>query len=423
MKDYHSFYTDLEKLISINTTFSSPENGFPFGRQTATALEFFLTRAKEMGFETINYDNYAGEVYFGEGEEIGIIGHLDVVPEGDGWRTNPYQLSEKDGVLYGRGVMDDKLPTLLILYTLNEIKNSGVKVNKRFRLFVGCNEETGWKDLEYLTKRTTLPDYGFSPDGDFPVSYAEKGIFIIEVRLPNLKNFSSLCGGTVVNAVCAHASAVCKENTVDKNKLTELGLTLENGNEIHSYGVAAHGSQPQRGKNALKPLFEYFLSQGESVQNILDYLFYDKGGINKLVNEQGATTLSPDLLCEENGVVKITCDCRLPAPFTVEQIETIFKNSGLDYTITEKHPPMLVEKDGWFVNALISAYNTVTGANATPVSMGGSTFARAFKYGCAFGMDFLESDSHIHDANEQVSVADVLRAYEIYKTAVLNLLK
>ena len=376
-----------------------------------------------MGFTTINYDNYAGEIVFGDGEEIGIIGHLDVVPAGEGWLTDPFTLTNKNGVLYGRGVLDDKLPTLLTLYALKELKDSGVKVNKRFRFFAGCNEESGWKDLDYLKSKTTMPEYGFSPDGNFPVCYAEKGIYVITVKIPKLKNFSSLNGGTVINAVCAHASAVCDQNAIDKNRLSELSLTVENGNKIHSYGVSAHGSHPERGKNAIKPLFEYFLSKGEKVQDILDCLFYDLGGIGNLASEQGPTTISPDLLSEDENGVYIACDCRLPAPLKFESVKKILDKYNLNYTVTERHAPMLVDKDGWFVKALTSAYSAVTGDNSPPLSMGGCSFARAFKYGCAFGPDFLVNDSHIHDANEQVAVEEVLKAYEVYKTTLINLSK
>ncbi len=420
MVNSERFYKDLDKLISFKTVAAPKEDGYPFGKQNALALEFFLNVAKDLGFETINYDNYAGEVYFGEGQEIGIIGHLDVVPEGDGWQTDPYKLTEKDGYLFGRGVMDDKLPTLLILYALKELKDSGVKINKKFRLFVGCNEETGWQDVEYLKSKTVMPEYGFSPDGNFPPSYAEKGIFLVKVSVPKLKRFSSLCGGTALNAVCAHATAVANDDAIDKPLLEKFGLTI-NGNLITSVGVAAHGSAPERGKNALKPLFEYFLQTGENVKDVLDYLFYDKGGINKLINEQGATTLSPNILAQDGDKFTIQCDCRLPAPFTIDCLKEIFDRSGLDYTITEKHPPMIVDKNGKFVYALLSAYNSVTGKNEKPVSMSGSTFARAFKFGCAFGMDFCEYDTHIHDANERVKITDIDRAYEIYKNTLFSL--
>ena len=422
MKDYGLFYADLEKLISIDTTFSEPDGQYPFGKKTGSALQFFLERAREMGFETINYDNYAGEVCFGEGEEIGIIGHLDVVPAGEGWQTNPFELVEKDGFLFGRGVLDDKLPMLLVLYALNELKNSGEKINKRFRLFLGCNEETGWQDLDYLKSKTTMPEYGFSPDGNFPVCYAEKGIYIIKVQIPKLKNFSSLSGGTVINAVCAHATAVYNENSIDKTRLNELGLTIENGNVIHAHGVSAHGSRPELGKNALKPLFEYFLSQGENVKDILDCLFYDLGGIGNLASEQGPTTISPDLLSEDDNGVYISCDCRLPAPLTIDSVKEILDKFNLNYTVSEKHEPMLVDKNGWFVTALIDAYCTVTGDNAPPISMGGCSFARAFKYGCAFGPDFLDYDGCIHNANERIKITDIYRAYNVYLTALKNLL-
>lgn len=422
MKNFDLFYKDLETLISFKTDYALPEGNYPFGKQTGLALEFILNRAKEMGFNTINYDNYAGEIYLGEGEEIGIIGHIDVVPAGDGWNTDPFTLTQKDGYLFGRGVSDDKLPTLLLLYILKEIKDGYKNPNKKLRLFVGCNEETDWKDIEYLRTKTVMPEYGFSPDGDFPPSYAEKGIYIIEVSIPALKNFSSLTGGTVINAVCAHATAVSNENGIDKTLLEKHGLTL-NGNLITSVGVAAHGSTPERGKNAIKPLFEYFLSMGENVKTVLDYLFYDVGGIGKLENEQGKVTLSPDLLSEKDGKVLVACDCRLPAPFDINCVKEILDRSGLEFTIKEKHPTMMVDKNGKFVNALLSSYNAITGKNESAVSMGGSTFARAFKYGCAFGMNFCEYDNNIHNANECVKLTDVERAYEIYKKTLEELLK
>ena len=85
------------------------------------ALHYFLNLAKNFGFETKNYDDYAGEIIFGEGEEIGIIGHLDVVPEGEGWNTPPYELTKIDGIYYGRGVSDDKGLTLMNLYALKAL--------------------------------------------------------------------------------------------------------------------------------------------------------------------------------------------------------------------------------------------------------------------------------------------------------------
>ncbi len=418
---YNEFLTDLKHLLSFKSVLGESKKDMPFGEQNALALSFILSLAKKFGFETINYDNYGGEIIFGEGEEVGIIGHLDVVPTGIGWESDPFTLTEKDGVLYARGIVDDKTAPLQCLYALREIKQIGVKPNRKIRLIVGCDEESGWRDIDYIKTKTTLPEYGFSPDGNFPLSYAEKGITIATFTIPALKNFSNLKGGTVVNAVCDFAQATPTDKGIDIALLKKHGLTLNNG-VIESRGKAAHGSCPHLGINALKALFEYFLDMGEDVKNIVDYLFYDKGDISLIENEQGKVTLSPDLLIEENGKIKIVCDCRIPAPLQTTDLLSTFDKFNLPYTAVEKHPSVMVEKNGWFVDCLLSAYNSATGESATPISLGGSTFARAFNKGCAFGPEFPDKNYNIHDANEHISVEDLLLSFDIYKRAILNLL-
>ena len=298
MENFTSFKKDLETLVSFNSERGAATPDAPFGENVKKALEFFLSRAREMGFETVNYDNYIGEVYFGECEEIGIIGHLDIVPAGGDWHTDPFTLTEKDGYLYGRGVVDNKSPVLMALYVLKELKDSGIKPQRKIRLFAGCDEETSWQDIAYLKTKTTLPEYGFSPDGNFPASYAEKGMYEIEFSFPTLKKFNNLTGGTVVNAVCAYAKAQASADAIDLNLLKRFNLNVLDGGIIESAGISAHGSTPHLGKNALKPLFEYFYHQGEAVKEIIDFLFDDKGGISKLYTEQGNVTFSPDLLRE-----------------------------------------------------------------------------------------------------------------------------
>lgn len=422
MNNFNQFIIDLKNLISHKTIGGKKDNDAPFGKQLKDCLNYFLTRAKEMGFETINYDNYGGEVVFGNGEEVGIIGHLDVVPTGIGWDTDPFTLTEKDGVYYGRGLADDKTPLLSCLYALKELKDSRKPVNRKFRLIAGCDEEIGWRDIDYIQTKTTFPEYGFSPDGNFPLTYAEKGIMEVSFSFPKLKGFTDISGGSVVNAVCDYASVRPLNTEINTDKLTKYNLAFENG-LIVSRGKAAHGSTPHLGKNALLPLFEYFLEMGENVQGVLDYLFYDKGGINAFKTEQGALTLSPDLICQDNDTITITCDCRIPAPMTIEEVLPIFNAFGLEVKTKVRHQPMMVEKDGWFVQTLLNAYNEITGESAVPLSMGGSTFARAFKKGCSFGPSWSDYNNHLHDANENLPKEQLLKAYEIYKKTIFDLAK
>ena len=422
MKYFLEYLTDLKTLISFKTTLGESEKFAPFGIENKKALDFFLSRAKSFGFTVVNYDGYAGEVTFGDGEEVGIIGHLDVVPVGIGWNTDPWTLTEIDGTYYGRGVSDDKLPLLSCLYAMRELKEVIDLPKRKIRLFVGCNEETGWQDVDYLLSHTTLPEYGFSPDGNFPLSYAEKGILIVKVTLPTLKNFYDLKGGTAVNAVCDYASIRARNGNVDKNLLDKFNLKLTDGNLIESFGKAAHGSTPHLGKNALLPIFEYLTAVGEDFKDVINCLFRDVYGVGNLSNEQGKVTFSPNLIEQNGDGFTLSCDCRIPAPFTPKNVTDILARFGLKYLAEEKHPPVMVEKDGWFVKTLLGAYNAVTGENATPISMGGSTFARAFKKGCAFGPKFKGHDDKIHDANENVPKENLLKAFEIYKLSLKKLL-
>ena len=423
MENFNEFIADLEKLVSINTENAPEALDAPFGENNKLALNTFLDIAKRMGFETRNYENYIGEVCFGEGEEIGIVGHLDVVPAGIGWNTPPYQLTKIGDTYYGRGTSDDKGPLLLSLYALKALKDSGIKVNKKFRLFAGCNEESGWQDAEYFSKNYGFPEYGFSPDGIFPLSYAEKGMFVVKFSLPKLKNFTNISGGTATNAVCDQASCTANTKGIDLRLINKHGLKLD-GNKIVSFGLSAHGSRPDLGVNAMKALFEYFLDVGEDVQNLLDCLFYDKHGVFKQKNEQGGLTLSPNLINETEQEIIITCDVRIPAPMSSAQVKTILDKFNISYTSIEKHPPFMVEKDGWFVQALLSAYKEVSGdKNAEPIAMGGSTFGRVFEKGCSFGMDFPNMLNGIHEANEHVTEWEYKTGYEIYKKALMNLAK
>ncbi len=421
--DYQTFIKDLSKLIAFKTVQGEALPNAPFGIENKRALNFFLSLANEFGFSTINYDNYGGEIYFGEGEELGIIGHLDVVPAGNGWETDPFTLTEVDDFLYARGTEDDKTPCLLCLYALKELKEEGVKFNKKVRLLVGCNEESGWKDVEYMKEKTTFPKYGFSPDSNFPVSYAEKGLTHLKVALPKFKKFSSLCGGTVINAVCDYAKVTVDKDAIDLDLIKKYGLTLKDDCILESVGIGAHGSAPEKGKNALYPLLKYMEESGEDLYGLPDLLFKDGIGLSKFQNEQGKTTISPNLIITEGEKQYLACDVRIPAPVTLNDLKGNFALIKQEYTLTERHEPFMAKKDGWLVCGLLSAYNEVTGENAEPQYQSGSTFARVFEVGCGFGFGSTKGTRGCHEPNEGVSIEHLKKSFEIYKKAIYNLVK
>ncbi len=426
MKNYSQFLQDLSLLISAESVESEPAIDAPYGVGVKKAYTAFIGIAKRLGFNVIDYDGYIGEIRLGGGNDIcsnalGVIGHLDVVPSGDidKWNTPPYALTIKDGVLYGRGVTDDKGPMLCVLYAIKELLDEGVKFNRQLRFFIGLNEETGWKDVERYRQIGTFPTEGFSPDGNFPVTYAEKGPNAVTFRFAYNGAFRGFKGGVVVNAVCDHAIAVGK---VDDELVKKYGLVVKEG-VIESNGKSAHGSKPELGKNAILPLLRYIDEvENGTVTPLIKYLFNDELGILKIGNETGYATLSPDLLSFENGEIVLTCDFRVPAKMNINEFIPLFDKTGIKYSVKKSRDPHFVDDKSQLVQELLSAYNTVMQTSELPYSCSGATFASVFERGVAFGPEFEGCDGAIHEPNEYMTEKHLLKIFEIYKQALKNLL-
>ena len=134
---------NLTTLVSYPSVLDTSDAKYPFGKANADCLAAALNLCEQYGFKTKNLDNYCGYAEIGEGEElIGVIGHLDVVPVSDGWKTDPFTLTRDGNKLYGRGSSDDKGPVCCSMAALQIVKQLRPNLNKRIRLIMGCNEET-----------------------------------------------------------------------------------------------------------------------------------------------------------------------------------------------------------------------------------------------------------------------------------------
>ena len=165
----------LKKIIAYKTVEGESKTGMPFGEENYRCLEETLKLCRSFGMKTVNMDGYCGYAEIGEGELVGILCHLDVVPTNDKWDTDPYTLTVKDGYIYGRGGVDDKGPAVLNIFALKELLETGVP-KKRIRLIFGCNEESGMKCIEYYNSHAEIPAYAYAPDAEFPLVSTEKGI-------------------------------------------------------------------------------------------------------------------------------------------------------------------------------------------------------------------------------------------------------
>ncbi len=415
--DFSLFKKQLARLVEINSVLDSPSENAPFGENVRLALEAFLELADSFGLETKNYDNYAGEVCFGSGEDIGILCHLDIVPVGKiaDWSTPPFTLCERDGKLIGRGVLDDKAPALLILHAMAELKKSGYVPKKKIRLILGCNEESGWGCIEHLKKLGVMPENGFSPDADFPVIYAEKGIIHAELEF-DCKNLQ-ISGGNASNMVCDYVSAVCP---IDKELAKKYGLHANES--IEAFGKTAHASLPHKGVNAIEKILPYLEEVGCVSREIREKLFLNKTGIKNLNDQTGWLTLSPDLINSRENKLYILCDIRYPATISFELVQKEMEKIG-KYQLKSHQKSLFVDKNEPIVKTLLSVYQKLSGEQAQPIAIGGGTYARSMKNCVAFGPAFREEDAVCHEPNEYVKIEDLLLAYKIYKQAIIELSK
>lgn len=409
----------IQELIRIDSTNQPAEEGMPFGKGAARALQAFLSCAAAMGFETRNYDNYVGEVLFGEGEPFAILAHLDVVPAGSGWTHAPFGGEIENGKLYGRGAMDDKGPAVVCLYALKALKDEGFQPRKTIKLIVGCNEECGWGCIDHYKQCAEMPKVGFTPDADFPVIYAEKGILHVKFYFP-VENapFTALYGGKGVNMVCDEAFAQC-----DKTEGAERYSLRVEDDLLVSRGVSAHGSTPEKGKNALEPLFAYFARTNEDMRRAHEILFEDIFGLKNFADETGRLTMSPDIANYGDGILSVCVDIRYPATLPLQAVLDVLNKTGVRYEEIHHQSALFNPKDSFLIQTLLRVYNEATGERAEPIAIGGGTYARALECGAGFGPQLCGEPVTIHQKDEYISIPHVKFLLNLYRRAVEELTK
>ncbi len=414
-----NYFEDIVKNLSQAVTYDSeqgePKEGMPFGEENAKCLDFFLSLAEFMGFKTKNYDNYIGEAVWGEGKDFAVLAHIDVVPAGSGWTHEPFggEIDNQRKRIWGRGTMDDKGPAMIALYAMHALKEEGFKPARTIKLILGCNEETGWKCIEHYNKVATMPEEGISPDADFPVIYAEKGILQLEFAFgAESSAFRNLKGGNRPNMVCDYCEA---EAAADAEKLKIMGLESD-GCKVVSRGKSAHGSTPDKGVNAIPKLLAYL-----GLKDMERMLFEEKMGLDGLKDETGPLTFSPNVIRQEGDKIFVTCDIRYPATMKKEDVLAIVGRQGVPYSVLHDQAPLYNDRDGKLIQTLLGVYNEVTGKNAQPIAIGGGTYARALKVGAAFGPEEEGEESTIHQPDEYITFEKIEKCFKIYKLALKKL--
>ncbi|MCM3665993.1 dipeptidase PepV [Mesobacillus subterraneus] len=452
---------DAQELLKIKSVLdeenTTPEA--PLGEGVKEALDFLLQLGEKDGFTAKNVGNLAGHLEFGQGEEIvGILCHVDVVPEGDGWISDPFGAEIRDGKIFARGAIDDKGPTMAAYYAMKIVKELGLPLNKRVRMIIGTDEESNWRCVDHYFEHEEMPAMGFAPDADFPIIYAEKGIadydLVIKPAGTEKESYDAevieFSSGRRYNMVPDFAKAALavhqgqtdivqrfedfkRQNELEGKAVVESGKLI-----LELEGVSAHGMEPDNGKNA-GLYMATFLSQlnldGDSdkfFQFVAKYLCKDSRGrelgIAYTDDITGDLTVNVGKLSyTREGGGRAGLNMRYPVTTKLEKTKGILNQllETEEFVIenfSNSNPHHVDEKD-FLVQTLKKVYEEQTGEKAELISIGGGTYARSLKSGVAFGPLFPGRPDIAHQKDEYMIIEDLLKATAIYAQAIYELAK
>ena len=429
------FLASLKTLISYPSVLNEGENGTPFGQAIQDVLEKTLEIAQEMGFQTyLDPEGYYGYAEIGQGEELlAVLCHLDVVPAGDleDWQTPPFEATLKDGWLIGRGVQDDKGPSLAALYAVKSLLDQGVVFTKRIRFIFGTDEETLWRCMNRYNQLEEKADLGFAPDSSFPLTYAEKGLLQVKLHGPGWED-RPLEAGRALNVVPDKAtySGQRLEELLPVIEQSGVKYTEETG-AVTVLGLSKHSKDAAEGVNAIVGLAESLslIQPHPALLFIADAVGEDATGaalFGKIKDEpSGALSFNIATLSIDEQQSEIGIDIRIPVladkDALVERLTEVAASYQLQYEEFDYVAPLYVPLDSPLVSTLMAVYQEETGDQTPAMSSGGATFARTMENCVAYGALFPDALQTEHQANERAKLDDLYRAMEIYVETIRRL--
>lgn len=439
----------LQESIQIRSVQETASEQYPYGKGVQDCLEHALRTAEALGFETTDLDHQMGWCEYGSGEEmVAVLGHLDVVPEGDGWSFDPFGGEIRDGRIFGRGAMDDKGPTMAALYALAALKDTGLPIKKRIRLLFGTNEETGSNDMKYyLSHGGEIPVMGFTPDGEYPVINGEKGLINVTFERTyeqdGLVRILEISGGSAPNVVPAEAKAriQCPNDLAEtlilrpNDKITYE--RTEDGVCVTASGLSAHGATPELGINAIGLLAEELckLPLGADAASWLRFLKERIGlettgaslGIALIDEVSGGLTLNLGTLHGDAQHVSLEINYRYPVTKSYEDcapiLEHAFAQAGFMKTAERHKTSLHVPEESELIQTLLRVYADATGLEAVPKSIGGGTYAKAIPNIVAFGPVFPGDEVREHKPDEFIEIDKLMKNAQIIAEAMYQLAK
>lgn len=428
----------LQQWIQIPSVDDSlhASQGKPYGEGVYQALQYIGKLAEKDGFQVDYCDGHVTEISYGKGPLIAVYAHADVVPVSDQWKHPPFGAVIEKGRMYGRGTSDDKGPAFAAYVALKALRDGGFIQGYAVKLVIGGNEEKGSNCLKYYfhTLKKPYALAGFTPDGNFPLIYGEKGITNYDVTGKiNFPQLISLKAGTAHNAVIDKATAnLTTDLTIEKTlkkKRYQYTLQIEGQTmQLTVHGKAAHGSTPEIGVNAGTQLLDVLGDHyQQAIFKTLAHQYQQVHGKNlelyvktKLM---GVTTFNVGLMSFENGVFSMTVNYRYPETVQLKKVlQHLKKVSPLPIKSTYHSALLFIDPQSAMVKTLLKVYQEETGDKRTkPMTIGGGTYAKEAKNTLAFGSKFPGREDFIHENDEKIDIIDFTKSISIYASAIDHL--
>lgn len=453
---WEQLVADITELVSHASVADAAkaEPGAPYGADVRAALDCALAIAGRLGYTTGDDEGHVGwaDLAGAEDMHIATIAHVDVVPAGPGWATDPFTVCRRAGWLLGRGVIDDKGPAVLSLYAGAFFKHEGITPRYSFRALLGCDEEVGMTDVKHYLAGHEAPAFLFTPDASFPLCNAEKGHFGAHFVSGPIEGgvIRYWHGAEVSNAIPGSSEIVL---AVDADELPAPKANADrlvfervapSETRIVATGIGGHASLPEGTVNAVGLIVAY-LRENESLLTepertyleLLSILHADTAGEAAGVASEspafGPLTMNAGTIevCED-GSLDQSIDIRWPDSTSLEELEETFRGLaagfGVQFVLGGVAEPFSVDASHPAVQALLQVYSEVTGEEARPFAMGGGTYARNFPCAVSFGPendDLVLPDwaGTMHGPNEAASEVELRRALKIYILALLRLME
>ncbi len=309
---------------------------------------------------------------FGEGKHLCFAGHVDVVPAGGGWDTNPYEAVEKDGYIYGRGAQDMKSGVAAFLQAVKETK----EFNGILSLLLTSDEEGPGKYgtlevLKYLKENDLMPHS------------------------------------------CVVAEPTCEAVFGDAIKVGRRGSI--NG-LLKIQGKQGHAAYPEKSINPIHQIAKVLDKiAGVDLDNGDEFFAPSKFVITDIRSGMQVTNVTPNSL-------EMMFNVRNSTKTTTKEIENFVAEhfKEMDYTLSLDQTafPFVTNSDTKIVKDIDKAIEEITGIKTKYSTAGGTSDARFIAPCGVEVIEFGVKNDTIHSINERTTAKEVEDLYKIFKRLI-----